>query len=64
MERQGCAHCREKGLYVPPPDSKTESLNLTNTESMAMEMDDAGGVWVGPNEAFLQGRFGKGKHLH
>lgn len=65
MERQGCAHCREKGLYCPPAGSKKASFNLDDIAPPELSIDaDDGSVWVSPNEAFLEGRFGQGRHLH
>lgn len=66
LEIQMCDHCRKKGIYKTPPQS-VSSLNLESNlhmlETSDLSIDEDGEVWVSPNEAFLQGRFGNGKHL-
>jgi hypothetical protein len=60
-----CAHCREKGIYKPARSGKKKTLSIEDIDVLQtsdLSIDEAGEVWVNPNEAFLRGEFGHGRH--
>lgn len=52
MERRGCDHCRERGLYTPSPVHPVNGRTFRLDDSMAIGMDGAGELWIGPDETF------------
>jgi hypothetical protein len=66
MTRRSCDHCREAGLYVPPPVSENlpkYKITIHDTESLAVTMEyPDGSIWIGPDEAFRRGHLGHGRY--
>lgn len=60
LEIQMCAHCRDKGIWKVSDAGST----IRDWETVDLSIDADGEVWVNPNEAFLRGDFGYGRHRY
>lgn len=52
MDRHGCAHCRDRGLYKPADGMMTNGLNVRSEPDSTMKLELVDGeVWVAPDKA-------------
>lgn len=75
LEVEYCAHCREKKAKEEGTSVKYNGLSLdgikpddlmaigmTGGNSRTIHSDPRPEVWIGPDEAYARGKFGKGNH--